>query len=46
MKMPDKIDDNMLAPCGMNCAVCYKHVGMGRRDQICAGCLNAGGDKR
>jgi hypothetical protein len=25
MKMPEKIDISMFAPCGMNCKVCYKH---------------------
>lgn len=25
MRMPSKIDDQMFAPCGMNCMVCYKH---------------------
>ncbi len=25
MKMPETIDVAMLAPCGMNCTVCYKH---------------------
>ena len=25
MKMPDTIDADMFAPCGMNCMVCYKH---------------------
>lgn len=26
MKMPNKIDDTMVAICGMNCTVCYKHL--------------------
>ena len=39
MKMPDKIEDIMLAPCGMNCAVCYRHVGTGKRGKSCEGCL-------
>ena len=25
MKMPEKIEAIMFAPCGMNCLVCYKH---------------------
>lgn len=25
MHMPDAIPENMFAPCGMNCMVCYKH---------------------
>lgn len=39
MKMPEIIDDIMLVPCGMNCAVCYKHVGMRKHDKPCEGCL-------
>lgn len=39
MKMPDKIEDPMLAPCGMNCAVCYKHVSIRKRGKACGGCL-------
>ena len=27
MKMPDTIENIMFAPCGINCAVCYKRVG-------------------
>ena len=26
MKMPEKIDTIMFAPCGMNCNLCIKHV--------------------
>lgn len=36
MKMPDKIDPVMFAPCGMNCLVCYKHC---YHKKPCAGCL-------
>lgn len=39
MKMPDKIDEQHLAPCGMNCAVCYKHVGIKKHAKPCEGCL-------
>ena len=39
MKMPDKIEDIMLAPCGMNCTVCYKHIGIRKRVEPCVGCL-------
>ena len=39
MKMPAKIEDSMLAPCGMNCAVCYRHVGVFKRTKPCEGCL-------
>lgn len=38
MKMPAMIDLNMLAPCGVNCAVCYKHVGAQKTP--CNGCQN------
>lgn len=41
MKMPDKIDNIMLAPCGMNCAVCYKHVGIRKNGKPCEGCLKS-----
>lgn len=39
MKMPDKIDVQMLAPCGINCVVCYKHVGIKKNAKPCEGCL-------
>lgn len=39
MKMPEMIDDIMLAPCGMNCTVCYKHVGILKNAKPCEGCL-------
>ncbi len=39
MKMPERIEDIMLAPCGMNCAVCYKHVGVRKYAKPCEGCL-------
>jgi hypothetical protein len=42
MKMPGKLDDSMLATCGMNCAVCYKHVGAGKYAKPCSGCLKNG----
>lgn len=45
MKMPETIDDIMLAPCGMNCAVCYKHVGNHKHSKPCGGCLNGDLDK-
>lgn len=35
MKMPETIDRAMLAPCGMNCMVCYKHCS---HKKPCAGC--------
>lgn len=39
MKMPDRIENIMFAPCGMNCAVCYKHVGIRKNGKPCEGCL-------
>lgn len=37
MKMPDgEIASAMLAPCGMNCMVCYKHCHV---NNPCAGCF-------
>lgn len=41
MKMPDMLEADMLAPCGMNCAVCYVHVGMRKHGRRCAGCLRS-----
>lgn len=38
MKMPDRIEPIMFAPCGMNCMVCYKHC---CHKKPCAGCLNS-----
>lgn len=38
MKMPEKIEPAMFAPCGMNCLVCYKHC---YHKRPCAGCLNS-----
>jgi hypothetical protein len=29
------ISSSMLAPCGMNCSVCYAHL---RKKRVCAGC--------
>lgn len=37
--MPDIIENIMLAPCGMNCTVCYKHVGGRKYGKPCEGCL-------
>lgn len=39
MKMPNRIDCSLFAPCGMNCLVCYRHCD---HPKPCAGCL--GGD--
>ena len=38
MRMPEKIEADMFAPCGMNCMVCYKHC---YHRKPCAGCLNS-----
>ncbi|MBN1536513.1 MAG: DUF3795 domain-containing protein [Anaerolineales bacterium] len=35
MKMPDEIPPILLAPCGMNCFVCYKHL---KNTKPCLGC--------
>jgi len=34
--MPELIDNNMFAPCGMNCMVCYVHL---KTKKACSGCL-------
>ncbi len=36
MKMPLNIENTMLAPCGINCMVCYKHC---YHKKPCPGCL-------
>ncbi len=36
MRMPDAIPDGMLAPCGINCMSCYRHL---RAKNACPGCL-------
>ena len=35
MKMPDHINSELLAPCGMNCLVCYVHL---KDKKPCSGC--------
>ena len=35
MKMIDKIPETLLAPCGMNCLVCYVHL---KEKKPCLGC--------
>jgi hypothetical protein len=37
MFMPAEIENNMFAPCGMNCMVCYVHL---KNKKPCCGCLN------
>ncbi len=39
MKSPDTLDDSLLAPCGMNCGVCYMHVAPKKYGKACQGCL-------
>lgn len=38
MRMPEKMETVMFAPCGMNCMVCYKHC---YHKKPCAGCLKS-----
>lgn len=38
MKMPEKIEPGMFAPCGMICLACYRHC---YHKKPCAGCLNS-----
>lgn len=38
MKMPPKIEHKMVAVCGMNCKVCYKHLAIGNHTKSCHGC--------
>lgn len=42
MRMPERILAELLAPCGMDCMVCYKHLAPRRP---CAGCLAGDGGK-
>jgi RNA polymerase subunit RPABC4/transcription elongation factor Spt4 len=42
MKMAQEIAAYMLAPCGVNCAVCYVHL---RKKKACEGCRGADGSK-
>lgn len=38
MKMPDEIDLSLIAVCGMNCTVCYKHLVIKKYAKQCRGC--------
>lgn len=38
MKMPTQIEEAMIATCGMNCKVCYKHLAIGNHTKPCNGC--------
>ena len=42
MQMPREIDKRMLAPCGINCILCYGHL---TRKKICPGCLSGDENK-
>lgn len=43
MKMPkEELDTILFAPCGMNCAVCYRHC---NHKKPCEGCLKSGSGK-
>ncbi len=42
MKMPEKIDNQLFAPCGMNCMVCYVHL---KDKKPCCGCLGDDNNK-
>lgn len=39
MKMSERIEEIMFAPCGMNCMVCYKHCYTKKTKNPCLGCL-------
>ena len=36
MRVPEHIDSSLLAPCGVNCFACYKHLAA---KKPCCGCL-------
>lgn len=38
MKMPNKINNNMVAICGMDCTVCYKYLVTKKYAKKCNGC--------
>lgn len=38
LKMPEKIDAEMFAPCGMNCMVCFVHC---KPKAACGGCMGS-----
>ena len=42
MKMPDRVPQFLLAPCGVNCLVCYKYL---QSKGTCPGCLSAQPDR-
>lgn len=42
MKMPEKIDERLFAPCGMNCMACCRHC---VSKSPCPGCFGGDGGK-
>ncbi len=42
MKMPGTIAEEMFAPCGLNCLLCYKHLAT---KNACPGCRQEGAGK-
>ena len=42
MKMPEQIPETMLAPCGMNCYVCYVFL---KKKKPCLGCHGVDANK-
>lgn len=44
MKMPEKLDEKLLAPCGINCLVCYRYCAGARKP--CPGCRYDGEGNR
>ena len=45
MEMHNVIIENMFAVCGMNCTVCYRHIGTKERGSLCGGCLSGDENK-
>lgn len=45
MDSPDNFAENMFAPCGVNCAICYVHANPRKYGKACGGCLADGQGK-
>jgi len=43
MKMPEKLEDSLFAPCGIDCGACYGHL---KKKKPCGGCLVDGAARR
>lgn len=43
MKMPDQLNVNMLAPCGVNCSLCMAHL---REKKQCPGCNSSAQEQK